>query len=193
MPDDQTKTETKPKKKGGIMKMALIAIALLAVGGGGTYGAFAAGLIGPHEKAKDDGKPHLVLKGEDDPYQQTKGDEQAKEAVFGQGGSKYRTAYYNFSDDFTSNLADSTSLIQISLAASTNYDGRVLIWLGEHETAIRSRILVELAATDEADLEGANGKERLQKRLTRAINDVLQKQEGFGGVKNVYFRSFIIQ
>lgn len=193
MPDEQTDTATKPKKKGGFMKMAVLAIILLAAGGGGTYAAFAMGYIGGANEQHDDGKPHLVLKGEEDPYEITKENEHAQAVVYGKGGSKYRTAYYNFSDDFTSNLADSTSLIQISLAASTRYDGRVLMWLGEHETAIRSRILVELAATNESDLEGAAGKEQLQQRLTKAINDVLKEHEGFGGVDNVYFRSFIVQ
>ena len=37
------------------------------------------------------------------------------------------------------------------------------------------------------------GKDRLQKRLTAAINKVLKDEEGFGGVDNVYFRSFLVQ
>ena len=37
------------------------------------------------------------------------------------------------------------------------------------------------------------GKEDLQARLTTAINEVLEEQEGFGGVDNVFFRSFIVQ
>ena len=40
--------------------------------------------------------------------------------------------------------------------------------------------------------EGA-GKEKLQQRLTKAINEALEEREGFGGVDNVYFRSFIVQ
>ncbi|MEO1969653.1 MAG: flagellar basal body-associated FliL family protein [Sphingomonadaceae bacterium] len=192
MPDEKTTAEP-TKKKGGFMKLVLLTIVLLGAGGGGTYTAFAMGLIGTSPVEHDDGKPHLILKGEEDPYAVTEEKDKAPAVVFGTGGSKYRTAYFNFHDDFTSNLADSTALIQISLAASTNYDGRVLMWLGEHETAIRSRILVELAATNEADIEGADGKKQLKKRLTKAINDVLKEHEGFGGVNDVYFRSFIIQ
>ena len=114
-------------------------------------------------------------------------------AIHGGGGGKYRTAYYNFSDEFTSNLANGTALIQVSLAASTHYDGRVMMWLNEHETALRSRILAELAATSEEDLASIRGKEELQKRLTKAINETLEEREGFGGVDSVYFRSFIVQ
>ena len=67
------------------------------------------------------------------------------------------------------------------------------MWLHDHELAIRSRILVELASTDAADISTAQGKEKLQQRLTKAINDELIAHEGFGGVDNVYFRSLIVQ
>ena len=67
------------------------------------------------------------------------------------------------------------------------------MWLQEHETALRSRVLAELAATDEMSLIEVHGKEELQKRLTKAMNEVLEEREGFGGVENVYFRSFIVQ
>ena len=39
----------------------------------------------------------------------------------------------------------------------------------------------------------AQGKDRLQKRLTAAINKVLTEEEGFGGVDQVYFKSFLVQ
>ena len=189
------KTDTaEPKKKGGFMKKALIALVLLGAGGGGTYGAFAMGILGDAGHEEDD-TPKLVLEGEEDPYPcaAAEGEKDKVETVFGKGGSKYRTAYYNFSDEFTSNLAGGSALVQVSLAASTNYDGRVLMWLQEHETALRSRVLAELAATDEMTLIDVRGKEELQKRLTKAMNEVLEEREGFGGIENVYFRSFIVQ
>jgi len=69
----------------------------------------------------------------------------------------------------------------------------VLLWLKEHELAIRSALLNILADTTENEITTIDGKERLQKRLTAAINKVLTDEEGFGGVDDVYFRSFIIQ
>lgn len=195
MSDTANSTDAKPGKKGGFFKVTLFALVLLGLGGGGTYAAFAMGLIGSSKAEKKDETPRLVRKGEDDPYPITAGTkaEEAIEIVHGKGGSKYRTAYYNFSEEFTSNLSDGGALIQISLAASTQRDGRVLMWLNEHETALRSRILIELASTGEEQLMTQAGKERLQKRLTQAINEVLEEREGFGGVDNVYFRSLIVQ
>lgn len=191
--DTQTTDETPKKKKGGFMKLLLIGLVLLGAGGGGTYAAFATGLIGTHEKKVDKG-PEYVLKGAEDPYAvKSEKDEKGGKVVHGPGGSKYRTAYYEFQEDFTSNLAGGINLVQISLAASTHKDGRVLMWLHDHELAIRSRILVELASTDMADIASAEGKMKLQKRLTDAINEELVAHEGFGGVDNVYFRSLIVQ
>jgi len=195
MSKEKAKKEDAPAKKGGMLKIAIFALLLLAVGGGGTYGAIASGMLGVQEGAEEDFNPKLVKKGDDDPYPYGAGDKDKDKApiVYGVGGGEYRTAYFDFKDDFTSNLSDGIALVQVSLAASTHYDGRVLMWLDEHETAVRSRILVELAETDHLDLSSDGGKERLQERLTQAINKVLEEREGFGGVNNVYFRSFIVQ
>ena len=193
--DAQTTADDAPKKKkGGFMKFLLIGLVLIGAGGGGTYAAFATGMIGGAHEEKEDTGPQYVLKGETDPYE-IKGEKDTKggKVVHGSGGSKYRTAYYEFQEEFTSNLAGGTALVQVSIAASTNYDGRVLMWLQEHETALRSRVLAELAATDEMSLIEVHGKEELQKRLAKAMNEVLEEREGFGGVENVYFRSFIVQ
>ena len=108
-------------------------------------------------------------------------------------GSEYRTVYYSFEEPFTSNLKDSSGLVQVSIAASTRHDGRVIQWLSLHELAIRSAILVELANTPEEDAFTVEGKERLQRRLTVAMNRVLEENEGFGGVDAVHFRSFLVQ
>ena len=195
MSTENAPQETPPKKKGGKLKLVLFAVLLLAAGGGGTYAAFASGMLGAHGTQEEDNNPKLVRKGDEDPYPFTGGGETKDKApvVHGAGGGEYRTAYYNFTDEFTSNLANGNALVQVSIAASTHYDGRVLMWLAEHETALRSRILAELAATSEEDLASIEGKEELQQRLTKALNEVLEQREGFGGVDSVYFRSFIVQ
>ena len=187
-------TADKPKKGKGLMIKLLLGLVLVGAGGGGAYAMFATGMIGGAH-AKEDNRPKLVRKGEEDPYAPPagKGEEEGAELVYGDGGSEYRIAYYSFPEEFTSNLRNSEGMVQLSLAASTRYDGRVLMWLNEHQLAIRSRLLVEIADTDEADVLSPDGKAKLQKRLTAAINDVLETNEGFGGVDNVHFRSFIVQ
>ena len=67
------------------------------------------------------------------------------------------------------------------------------MWMKKHELAIRSALLIAIADTPEEDVISPEGKGRLQKRLTAAINKVLTETEGFGGVDNVYFKTFIVQ
>ena len=181
--------EAKPKS--GKIKLVIGAVLLLGLGAGGAYGAVATGLVGSAHADTGPDVPQLVGKGEADPY--APADDAPVAAVHGEGGSEYRTAYYSFEEGFTSNLRDSPGLVQLSLAASTRHDGRVIQWLELHELAIRSAILVELANTVEDDVFTVEGKDRLQQRLAAAINNVLEEQEGFGGVDAVHFRTFLIQ
>jgi flagellar protein FliL len=192
--------EAKPKKGKGMMMKVLLGLGLIGAGGGGVFGMVQAGMLGgSHGPAKkEDNHPKLIKKGEEDPYAPKaeagkEGEGAGGPEVEGEGGSLYRTAYYNFTEDFTSNLANSPGLVQVSLAASTRRDGRVLLWMKKHELAIRSALLAVLAETPEEDVYSVAGKERLQKRLTASINKVLTETEGFGGVDAVYFKAFLVQ
>ena len=180
---DEKAEDAKPK--GGALMLVIGAVLLLGVGAGGAYGAFAAGLLGGGEESGPN-VPELVRKGASDPYQISTGKDR-------EGGSEYRAAYYSFEESFTSNLAGSPSLIQVDLAVSTRRDGRVLAWVKNHELAIRSAILVQLAATPEEDVTDVKGKQELAQRLTDAINKVLEENEGFGGVEAVHFKGLLIQ
>lgn len=200
MSKEKTETGEKPAKgKSPILLIAITAVLMLAVGGGGAFAMVRMGIIGggpSHQK--EDNSPKLIRKGDVDPYA-PKPAEGGKEAdtgvkeVEGEGGSPYKTSYYTFSEDFTSNLKNSSALVQISVACSTHRDGRVLMWLKKHELAVRSEMLKVLADTPEEDISSMEGKEKLQKRLTDSINHVLTQEEGFGGVDAVYFKSFLIQ
>jgi flagellar protein FliL len=199
---DKNEKEAKPaKKKGGGLLLKLGAVgALLAAGGGGAYGLVAAGIIGGggHSAEKEDKNPKLIVKGEKDPFEPAATEGHGEEGggghdTDGEGGSKYRTAYFSFTEDFTSNLKESSALVQMSIACSTRRDYRVILWLKKHELALRSAILGVLADTPEEEVQLPNGKDKLQKRLTASINKVLTANEGFGGVDAVYFKTFIVQ
>jgi flagellar FliL protein len=192
MSEEKAEEGDDAKKGGGGMKMIIGIVVALGVGAGGAYGAFAAGLIGDGGTSGPN-HPELVRKGDAEPYPVPGGGKDEGPVVYGEGGNEFRTAYYTFEESFTSNLADSSGLIQVELAASTQRDGRVLQWIHNHQLAIRSAILVQLAATPEQDLYSVEGKEALAKRLTGAINKVLEEKEGFGGVENVHFKGLLVQ
>jgi len=195
---DKKDKEAKPKKKGGGMIIKIVgAVALLGLGGGGVFGLVATGMIGGGSKVaiKEDNHPKLIRKGESDPFAPAakEGDGEGGKAAEGDGGSEYRTLYFSFSDDFTSNLKGTESLVQVSIACSTHRDYRVIAWLKKNELPIRSAMLAVLADTTDESIQTPQGKEALQHRLTQAINKVLTETEGFGGVDAVYFKNFIIQ
>jgi flagellar FliL protein len=95
--------------------------------------------------------------------------------------------------EFTSNLQDSVHFVQVGLAVSTPYDDTVIANLKTNEIAVRSAILMALGDTTEDQVFTSAGKQQLQKRLAKAINDTLQQKEGFGGIGNVYFTNFVVQ
>ncbi len=187
-------SDAEPAKKGGKMKLIIGAILLIGAGGGAAYGASALGYLGGAGPNDGPDLPQLVRKGAEDPYAQpVEGEKDAGPEIDGEGGSAYRTSYYAFDGTFTSNLKASPALAQISMSASTRYDGRVLIWLKKHDLALRSAILIVLADTTEEQVYTVEGKKQLQKRLAAALNDVLIEREGFGGVDAVYFTGFLVQ
>ena len=196
---DKAEKSAEPKKKGkGLVVKAVGALVLLGAGGGGTFAMVQSGMIGGGGESakKEKDEPKLIRKGEEDPYAPPAAEGAEGEGgaeVEGEGGSAYRTIYYSFGEDFTSNLRNSDSLVQVSLAASTRRDGRVVMWIKKHELAIRSELLSVLADTPEEDVSTIPGKARLQKRLTAAINQVLTHTEGFGGVDAVYYKTLVVQ
>ena len=58
---------------------------------------------------------------------------------------------------------------------------------------VRSAVLETLAQQDADFINTPQGKVALRGALKKAINDVLSRRTGFGGVDDVYFTSFIIQ
>jgi len=199
------------KKKGGGKKklvMALGAVALLG-GGGAAAGFYAAGSMhketGP---AVDPNQPQLVLKGGNPEEIANQWIAKAKEG-HGEGGasghgkgidlpkpknpSDYQATYFQIPAPFTSNLIDSDAFAQVSIAISTYYDNRVIAAVQTHELAIRSAILMMMAQEQQLALETPQGKEALQAKLLKVINDTLKAKTGFGGVDNVYFTNFVIQ
>ncbi|WP_294264912.1 flagellar basal body-associated protein FliL [uncultured Sphingomonas sp.] len=193
-----------PKKKGGKKKWILIGVGALILAGGGVGGGlYATGMIGgsgdAHEEKKKD-VPHLVPKSEQKYAGAGEGGEGGGEggasasAEGGEGGTDANaSSYYTFDKEFTSNLLDSVHFIQVGIAVSTPYDEKVITNLKTHEIAVRSAILMALTETDEEQVFTPAGKQQLQKRLAKAINDTLKEKEGFGGVGNVYFTNFVVQ
>ncbi len=206
---DKEEAAPATKKKGG-KKWLFIGVGLLVLVGGGVGGglyASNAGLLGgKHDEASADAdKPRLVPKSEEvraeakgesgggEGGEGGGGESAGLETPKGEGGDKYASTYYALEKEFTSNLRESVHFIQVGIAISTPYDNRVVENLKTHEMAVRSGVLMTLGEANEDEVFTADGKKKLAKRLTGAINAILKEKEGFGGIGNVYFTNFIVQ
>lgn len=193
MDDAETAAAPKPKKKSRkLVKMAMGVIVLGGLAAGGALYAQGAGLIhlpGTSAGAKEEhaDQPHLVPREDADPENFEVIGARPVEA------DKFQVSYYPIEEKFTSNLRDDGGFIQIGLGVSTYYDERVLQNIERHEMAVRSAVLMQLADQDPAVISTPRGKLALKSRLTRAVNDVLQEKEGFGGIDDVYFTGFVMQ
>lgn len=193
------KTEEAPKKKGKMGKIVVMAVGFLVLAGGGIgAGLYAAksGMMGG--AAQEEHGPKLLRKEEQKRGGGGEGEEgEGKSGTTrgpsGKGGEEYASNYYALEKDFTSNLRDSVHFVQMGLAVSTPYDETVIENLKDNDIAVRSAILMTLGDTTEDQVFSSEGKTQLQKRLTASINQTLKQKEGFGGISNTYFTSFVVQ
>ena len=198
-------SETKPKR--GKKKLFIfLVLGVLLIGGGVGAGYYASGMGAAHaEKAEDPRRPQLVLRSEhaEAAAEGGHGDEKtvprrtgtvpvAKEGL-PIDSHKYEIAYYPLEQSFTANLADGSGFVQLSISLATYFDSRVTDNVERQMVPIRSAVLMVLSDQHAAVLSTLEGKQRLQRLLTKTINETLRKNEGFGGIDDVYFTSMVLQ
>ncbi len=105
----------------------------------------------------------------------------------------FSASYVTIADPFTVNMGNTGSYVQVGIALSTFYDERVLAAIETHKLAIRSTVLMTLAELDPITVSSAAGRHDMQIRLKDEINRTLQQREGFGGIDEVHFTSFVTQ
>ena len=198
------KDEAAPKPKGKLKKLLFIGVGALVLIGAGAGAGIYFGALSAHEAKPEDHYPKLVVRSsgeEETPAAEGEGKEAPPKVgtvsvpndKFKVDPRKYEVTYFQIPDAFTTNLADGSGFLQAGISLSTFYDGKVINNIKRQAVPIRSVVLMVLSEQDPALLSTSQGKQRLQRQLTAAINDVLREKEGFGGVDNVYFTSLVIQ
>jgi flagellar FliL protein len=198
---DKPTEDAAPKKKGKMGKLLVLGAGLAVLIGGGVAGGLYLGKSASAETA--DHGPKLVPKseqkrgklgGEEGSGGEDEGAKvDGKPTPKGEGGEAFASNYYAMEKDFTANLKESVHFIQVGVAVSTPYDDTVIENLKTNDIAVRSAVLMTLGDTTEEEVFSSEGKAQLAKRLTAAINKTLKQKEGFGGISNTYFTSFVVQ
>ena len=106
---------------------------------------------------------------------------------------KFITTYYEFPGNFTTNLRGSRKFLQAGIGVSTQYDDNVITHVEDHQLSLRSSILAVMSEFSEQDIEGKSGRDALAKAIAAELNTKLEELEGFGGIENVHFTSFMLQ
>ena len=182
----------KPKKKGGKKKKLILLLLVVLLGAGGGYYAMY-GLPGSHGAADDEhsDEPQLVVR--DGISDGAAGRARAAARTGRPDPRVFTTTYIPLEGNFTSNLRGGDNFVQIGLGLSTFYDDHVKENVERNMMAIRSAIILTLSEADPVEIRSLSGKEALKNALKDAINRVLTNREGFGGIDDVYFTSFVTQ
>ena len=186
-----------PKKKSGLVKILIFVFAgilLVAAGLAGGYLIFGNTQPDPSEeidaiieKTKEEAEAEKQAALE---QAQNTAEKVAKEKP---EVETFVTTYFEFPGTFTTNLRSSRKFLQLGLGVSTQYDDSVMANIETHQLALRSEILNVMSEFTEEDIQGKAGRESLAKALAGGINEKMLKLEGFGGVEEVHFTSFVLQ
>ncbi|MGB2463109.1 MAG: flagellar basal body-associated FliL family protein [Candidatus Puniceispirillaceae bacterium] len=181
--------------KGGLIKKILIfgggGFLLIAIGLGVGYVVFGSTQPDPSEQIEEiiERKMKEAEEAEaaaDNATPQKQSKDTPNEEVF-------TTIYHEFPGTFTTNLQGSRKMLQIGVGVSTQYDDTVMANVESHQLALRSVILGVISEFTEEDVKGQSGRDALAAALRVGLNVKLENLEGFGGVEEVHFTSFVLQ
>ena len=204
------------QKQGGIVKIAIFAAAgLVLLGIGLGIGALIfGGGSEPDPSAEvseilDGNKPPVENKKEEEEESSDEESEVEMECTENADGEeecvpkkkvkkvnveeKFLTTYYEFPGNFTTNLRGSRKFLQAGIGVSTQYDDNVITNVEDHQLSLRSSILAVMSEFSEQDIEGKSGRDALARAIAAELNTKLEELEGFGGIENVHFTSFMLQ
>ena len=181
--------------KGGLIKKILIfgggGLVLIIIGLGVGYLVFGSAQPDPSEQIEEIIERKMQEK-EDAAANEDNGSPQ-KQSKDAPEDEVFATIYHEFPGTFTTNLQGSRKMLQIGVGVSTQYDDTVMVNVESHQLALRSVILGVISEFTEEDVKGQVGRDALAAGLRVGINEKLEALEGFGGVEEVHFTSFVLQ
>ena len=108
-------------------------------------------------------------------------------------GDRFAATYKPIERDFTLNVPNSRKFIQFRLAYKTFYGEKIVERVTNHQIAIEAAIIGTAGQYSEEEMVSIDGRARLAAALRDAMNDVLIRNEDFGGIEEVMFTHFVFQ
>ncbi|NBR66745.1 MAG: hypothetical protein EBT79_05595 [Actinobacteria bacterium] len=95
--------------------------------------------------------------------------------------------------DFTLNVPNSRKFVQFRVAYKTFYGDKIVERVTKHQIAIEAAIIATASQFGEEEMTSVEGRAKLAEALRDAMNDVLIRNEDFGGIDEVMFTHFVFQ
>jgi len=95
--------------------------------------------------------------------------------------------------DFTLNVPNSRKFVQFKVAYKTFYGNKIVERVTKHQIAIEAAIIATSSQFGEEEMTSVEGRAKLAEALRDAMNDVLIRNEDFGGIDEVMFTHFVFQ
>ncbi len=179
------------KKKSPLMMIILIfAGALVLVGGSVGATLFLTGFFDPKptpeeiEAAKAAEEAAAATQVPEGPQRETK-DIPAEQ--------RFEATYSPVERDFTLNVPNSRRFVQFRIAFKTFYGEQIVERVAKHQIAIEASIIQTMGFYGEEELTSMEGRTRVAAALRDSMNDVLIRNEDFGGIEEVMFTHFVFQ
>ncbi len=106
---------------------------------------------------------------------------------------QYDSRYKELSRPLVSNLSGSRKVMQVTVAIMTHYDDTVIKNIEKHEFALRAAALDVIRLTTDSEVDKPIFRIELAEKVRLAMNAVLERYEGFGGIEQVLFTEFVVQ
>ena len=195
--------EAAPSKKSKLLFFVMLAAGAIALIGG-SVGAtlFLTGYFSAPPVEVKEGEKHGETHGEETAGEQKAGEEHGSgEAAEGEEkpsaeipeSEKFTATYKPIERDFTLNVPNSRKFVQFKIAYKTFYGEKIAERVTKHQIAIEAAVIATAGQFGEEEMTSLEGRTKLVEALRDAMNDVLIRNEDFGGVDEVMLTHFVFQ
>ena len=195
--------EAAPSKKSKLLFFVMLAAGAIALIGG-SVGAtlFLTGYFSAPPVEVKEGEKHGETHGEETAGEEKAGEEHGSgEAAEGEEkpsaeipeSEKFTATYKPIERDFTLNVHNSRKFVQFKIAYKTFYGEKIAERVTKHQIAIEAAVIATAGQFGEEEMTSLEGRTKLVEALRDAMNDVLIRNEDFGGVDEVMLTHFVFQ